>query len=143
MAAGVGPGHDGTMDTNHTTTRPERLERSTDNRMIAGVAAGIARHWNLDVALVRAGFVVTTIFGGFGAVAYLVAWLLLPGAGEERSRADDLMDRLRGADGGQLAGIVLLGVGVLVALGTVGALGSPIVIAALLIVAGVILANRR
>lgn len=55
-------------------TRPARPR---DDRMVAGVAAGIARRYDIDPVLVRVGFVVAAITG-IGAVLYLAAWLVLP-----------------------------------------------------------------
>lgn len=55
-----------------------RLRRSTDDKMIAGVAAGLARHLEVDVSLVRLAFVALAVFGGSGLVLYLVAWLVMP-----------------------------------------------------------------
>ncbi len=58
--------------------RPTRLTRPRDDRVIAGVASGIARHLGLDPALVRLAFVVLTLAGGSGVLAYLIAWLVIP-----------------------------------------------------------------
>ena len=58
--------------------RPDRLVRPRDDRMVAGVASGIARHLGVDPALVRIAFVLLTLAGGSGVLAYLVAWLVLP-----------------------------------------------------------------
>ncbi len=57
---------------------PRRLTRSGDDKMVAGVAGGLARHFDIDVALVRIAFVALTLFGGSGLLLYLVAWLVLP-----------------------------------------------------------------
>jgi phage shock protein PspC (stress-responsive transcriptional regulator) len=46
--------------------------------MVAGVCAGIARRWGLDLALVRVVTVVLTLFSGVGLAAYIAAWLLTP-----------------------------------------------------------------
>lgn len=54
--------------------------RPRDDRVIAGVASGIARHLGLDPALVRLAFVVLTLAGGSGVLAYLIAWLVIPEA---------------------------------------------------------------
>jgi phage shock protein C len=61
-------------------SRPRRLHRSTDDRVVGGVCSGIAEWSGIDVAVVR---VVTVLFMlmGHGLVLYAVAWLLLP-AGE-------------------------------------------------------------
>jgi phage shock protein C len=64
-----------------TTTTTRRLTRSTDDRMVAGVCAGLAEHLGLDVTLVRVLAVVGAVFGlGSLVVAYVVAWLLMPEA---------------------------------------------------------------
>lgn len=46
--------------------------------MVAGVASGIARHLGVDPALVRIAFVLLTVAGGSGVLAYLIAWLVIP-----------------------------------------------------------------
>src|SRR6478609_11495489 len=55
-------------------TRPARPR---DDRQIAGVAAGIARRYDIDPVLVRVGFVVAAFFG-IGAALYIAGWLVLP-----------------------------------------------------------------
>ena len=62
-AAGTGPGP-GPI---------RRLTRRTDNKMIAGVASGIAAYLGIEPWIVRIGFVVMVPFGGFGVLAYLIA----------------------------------------------------------------------
>lgn len=58
---------------------PRRLVRSRDDKMIAGVCAGVADYLGVDVTLVRLITVLGTVFGmGTFLVAYVVAWLLLP-----------------------------------------------------------------
>src|SRR5256885_1955051 len=62
-------------------TLPRRLTRSRSDRMLAGVAGGVARTYGFDVGLVRIAFVVATVVtAGAAAVAYVVAWLVLPEA---------------------------------------------------------------
>jgi phage shock protein C len=64
---------------NTTNTAPRRLTRSTDNAMLGGVCAGVAEYFGLDVTLVRLLTVVGVVLGfGSVAVAYVVAWLLMP-----------------------------------------------------------------
>jgi phage shock protein PspC (stress-responsive transcriptional regulator) len=55
-------------------TRPARPR---DDRQVAGVAAGIARRYDIDPVLVRVGFVVAA-FSGIGAALYIAGWILLP-----------------------------------------------------------------
>ena len=65
--------------------RPRRrLERSRDDKVIAGVCGGLARYFDVDPVLVRIVVVATMVFGGFGAVAYLAAWALVPEQGAAR-----------------------------------------------------------
>jgi phage shock protein PspC (stress-responsive transcriptional regulator) len=54
--------------------------RPSEGRMLAGVCAGIARRWNLDVTLVRIATVVLVLLSGVGLAAYIAAWLLTPSA---------------------------------------------------------------
>ena len=61
------------------TVGPRRaLLRSKDNRVLWGVAGGIADHIGFNATLVRIAFVVTTLFGGAGILAYLVLAVALP-----------------------------------------------------------------
>jgi phage shock protein PspC (stress-responsive transcriptional regulator) len=58
-----------------------RLTRSQSRGQIAGVCAGIADYFEVDVVLVRAAWVVLSIVPGMligGVLAYLAAWLVIP-----------------------------------------------------------------
>jgi phage shock protein PspC (stress-responsive transcriptional regulator) len=58
-----------------------RLTRPRRERSIAGVCAGLANYFDVDVVLVRAAWVVFSIVPGAiigGVLAYLAAWLLIP-----------------------------------------------------------------
>jgi len=54
------------------------LVRPNEGRIIAGVCAGIAKKWGMDLTLVRVLAVVLTVFSGVGVAAYLAVWLLTP-----------------------------------------------------------------
>jgi phage shock protein PspC (stress-responsive transcriptional regulator) len=62
-----------------------RLVRRTSHKMIAGVASGIADTLRVEPVLVRIAFVVLTLFGGLGALLYVLGWLLIPPAGAGES----------------------------------------------------------
>ena len=63
---------------------PRRVRRDTTEGMIGGVAAGLARHLDVDVVWVRLAFVLTAILAnGLGLVAYIAAWIIIP-AGDDR-----------------------------------------------------------
>lgn len=70
-----------TVENKKTETAPKttkRLYRDPDNMMIAGVASGLAAYLGWDVTLIRILFVVTVLTGGWGAVLYVLLWLLIP-----------------------------------------------------------------
>ncbi len=59
----------------------KRLFRDTENAMLAGVSAGLANYFGLDVVLMRIIFVALAIFGGgVGILLYVVLWLVVPPA---------------------------------------------------------------
>jgi phage shock protein PspC (stress-responsive transcriptional regulator) len=67
------------------------LVRSRDGRMLAGVCAGVAGYFGLDVTLVRVIWaIVSVITGGAGVLAYLVAWVIIPGEGQKSSTAENI-----------------------------------------------------
>jgi phage shock protein C len=61
-----------------------QLRRSADDRMLAGVAGGIARYLGADVTLVRVIIAALALFTGAGAALYIAAWLLIPEDGEDQ-----------------------------------------------------------
>jgi phage shock protein PspC (stress-responsive transcriptional regulator) len=73
------------------------LHRASSGRMAAGVAAGLAAHFGVDVTIVRIGFVVATLLGGgIGILAYLACLLLIPDEGQDRSIATSMIDSIQG-----------------------------------------------
>ncbi len=64
------------------------LVRSRDGRMLAGVCAGVADYFGVDVTLVRVLWaVVSVLTGGAGVLAYLAAWAIIPD--EDRKSPSD------------------------------------------------------
>ena len=65
-----------------------QLRRSADDKLLAGVAGGLARYLDADVTLVRLIIVVLALVSGVGVAAlYLAAWLLIPEDGEDQAIA--------------------------------------------------------
>ena len=64
-----------------------KLTRSSD-RIIAGVAGGIAKYLNVDASIVRIITALIVLFTGVGPLAYLVAWLILPEENTGRTGID-------------------------------------------------------
>jgi phage shock protein C len=56
----------------------KKLTRSTEDRMIAGVAAGLADYFNMDPVLMRIIFVILTLMGGPGLILYIILWIVMP-----------------------------------------------------------------
>jgi signal transduction histidine kinase len=112
-----------------------RLERSRSDRVVAGVAGGVAQHLGVNSNLGRAGFIGLSFALGFGIIVYLLSWLLAPleeasATGEARPR------RIRTPSPGQVFGIGLVAAGLLVLLWISGfwfggELGWPVVLAAI------------
>ena len=68
------------------------LMRSRKGRMVAGICAGIADYFGVDVTLIRVIVaVVAVITGGAGVLAYLVAWVIIPEEGEKNSIAQNIV----------------------------------------------------
>ena len=62
----------------HPEAMTKRLTRSTSDRHVGGVAAGLADYFNVDPILFRVGFVVATLASGVGAIAYLGLLAFVP-----------------------------------------------------------------
>jgi phage shock protein C len=56
----------------------KRLVRSTTDKKIAGVAAGLADYFDLDPTIVRVVWLLAILFAGTGLIAYLILWIALP-----------------------------------------------------------------
>ncbi len=61
-------------------TARKRLVRPRAERKIAGVCAGLAEYFDLDITLVRVLWLIVTFFSGIipGIVGYVVAWIVMP-----------------------------------------------------------------
>jgi len=60
--------------------KEKKLTRSADDRMLAGVAGGLAAYFDIDPALIRILFVIIALLsGGFvGFLIYVVLWIFMP-----------------------------------------------------------------
>ena len=54
------------------------LYRDTDNKMLGGVASGLAEYMNWDVTLVRLAFVFCLLAVQGSVLAYILAWIIIP-----------------------------------------------------------------
>ncbi|MDN5215434.1 PspC domain-containing protein [Fulvivirgaceae bacterium BMA12] len=58
----------------------KKMFRNADERVLGGVASGLAAYFGADVTLIRILFVVATILGGTGLILYIVLWIITPEA---------------------------------------------------------------
>jgi signal transduction histidine kinase len=72
------------------------LRRSRDDRLVAGVAGGVAERIGVDPTLVRIALVLVGLASGVGIAAYVLAWLLLPVAGQRSTIASRAVSDRRG-----------------------------------------------
>lgn len=57
----------------------KQLYRSTNNKMLAGVCGGLGEYFNLDPTLIRIGFVLLALPGGFpGVIPYIAMAIIIP-----------------------------------------------------------------
>ncbi|MGH9189400.1 MAG: PspC domain-containing protein [Acidimicrobiales bacterium] len=119
-----------------TTTQagPRRLERSTDEKVIAGVAGGLGQYFGLDPVIFRIAFVVLALAGASGILLYLLAWVLLPKQGEARSAVQQAIDHP--GRGKKAVAVVLLVVGALTLVAQTHLFDGGVLWSALLIGAG-------
>ena len=79
----------------NTMNGAKRLSRRREGRIVAGVCAGLADYFGIDVTLIRLAFAVLTIFGGFGALLYVAAWAVVPEEGDKESIVEGLVNKKR------------------------------------------------
>ncbi|MGH3442051.1 MAG: PspC domain-containing protein, partial [Nitriliruptorales bacterium] len=114
---------------------PRRLLRHPDDRMIAGVAGGLAAYFGIDPAIVRIGFVVLTFAGGSGILAYLLLWLLVP-----QAESGEMVEERADGDRSNLttwAGVGLLILGGMLLLDNIGWFGRVTWPLVLVVIGGV------
>jgi phage shock protein PspC (stress-responsive transcriptional regulator) len=118
-----------------------------DQRVIAGVAAGLGEYFGIDPVWVRLGFVLSALLGGAGILLYVALWFILPpvyGPAASQSPLPAKVERLaRSMDRTPAwVGVVLLVVGGLLLANQVLAWHPGLFWGAVLIVVGVLLFRR-
>jgi signal transduction histidine kinase len=100
---------------------PEELNRSSDDRVVAGVAGGVGAAIGVDPTVLRLALTVLTIANGSGAVLYLAALALLP---RDPVPATGVA-ALRPPSGERAVGVALVTFGLLLVFGHLGVLLPP------------------
>jgi len=68
----------------------KRFYRDKDDKVIGGIAMGIANYFGVDVSIIRILFLISIFFGGIGLIVYFILWFITPEAktvGEKMSMA--------------------------------------------------------
>lgn len=56
----------------------KRLQRNEQEKTVAGVCAGLAEYFDVDVTWIRIAFVLAVLAGFSGVLAYIVLWIAVP-----------------------------------------------------------------
>src|SRR5262249_32411371 len=56
----------------------KRLVRPREGRKIAGICAGMAEYFDIDLTIVRLVWLIFALCTGIGFIAYLIAWIVIP-----------------------------------------------------------------
>ena len=60
----------------------KKLYKSSEDKKLCGVCAGIAEYFELDSTVIRLAWVVFTLLGGSGIIAYIIAAIVMPNKAE-------------------------------------------------------------
>ena len=60
------------------TGTTKRLMRSSTDKKIAGVCAGLADYFDMDPTIIRVVWLLCVVCGGVGVLAYVILWIVLP-----------------------------------------------------------------
>ena len=56
----------------------KKLMRSSTDKKIAGVCAGLADYFDMDPTVIRVLWLLTVLCAGTGILAYIILWIVLP-----------------------------------------------------------------
>jgi phage shock protein PspC (stress-responsive transcriptional regulator) len=90
------PPQDGPRDSTSTGSRTGQrtLRRPAQDRLLAGVGAGVADYLGTDVTATRVGLVAAAVLAHVAIPAYAAAWALIPEEGKSQSRAAEFLDSM-------------------------------------------------
>ena len=60
--------------------KTKKMYRNPDDRVLGGVASGVAAYFGADAVIIRLLFVLTIFLGGTGLIVYIILWIILPEA---------------------------------------------------------------
>ncbi|RYD71447.1 MAG: PspC domain-containing protein, partial [Sphingobacteriales bacterium] len=68
------------LNTNYQFQAEKKLYRDMDERVIAGVCAGIAHYINTEAKWIRLAALLSVFLGGAGFLVYAILWIIMPKA---------------------------------------------------------------
>ncbi|MGW9686737.1 PspC domain-containing protein [Flagellimonas sp. 2504JD1-5] len=71
-----------------TTRKSKKLYRDMDQKYIGGVCSGLEHYLGLDALWIRLIFILLAVFTGFGLIAYILLWILVPEAATTSQKLD-------------------------------------------------------
>lgn len=106
----------------------KKIYRSRMEKVFGGVCGGLGNYLDIDPVLIRVIFVVAALFNGFGLLAYIILWVIIPeepfvfpgknpetGTGDEQANTQTPPPPVQtSTDSGRIiAGAFLIGIGLL------------------------------
>lgn len=100
---------------------PKRLYKSRRDKIIDGVCGGFAEYFEVDASIIRLIWVLITLMGGSGLIAYLIAMIIMPVNPEHLTtqQPDNIYKNGRG-DRRRFFGVMLILIGVLILMANIG-----------------------
>ena len=96
------------------TNQQRRLYRNQTNKVIAGICGGLGEYLNIDVTVVRLVWILLTLLGGSGVIAYILAYFIIPAKPNESGETTP--SQIHDFTAVRIFGILFVGVGVVILL---------------------------
>ena len=91
-----------------------RLYRNQTNKVIAGVCSGLGEYLNVDTTIVRLVWILLTLFGGAGVIAYIFAYFIIPA--KPNDAGNTIASQNDDFTGARIFGIIFVGAGIVILL---------------------------
>lgn len=117
------------------------LRKGDEDRVLAGVCAGLGRYTGIDPVVWRAAFVLTAFAGGTGLLLYIAAWMLMRGPEGGPATFEQMLNRSFPSPA--VPKLLAVGLAVATAFSVVGGLGWSTLVLAVPLVLGLLTARNR
>nr|WP_306370651.1 PspC domain-containing protein [Nocardiopsis sp. CC223A] len=117
------------------------MRKADEDRVLAGVCAGLGRYTGTDPVVWRAAFALTSFAGGTGVLLYLVAWMLMRDARGGPATIEQMLNRSIPPQ--TVLKLLAMGLAVATAFSLVGGFGWSTLVLAVPLVLGVLAARGR